>query len=281
MGVGGLQERASAYASVAGGGDAVPTPAGPSIGGQVRGPKGAGVDGATLTLISLSGRQLGRTLARADGRYTLPTPGSGSYVLIAAADGHQPQAATVVVGEEPVTYDVQLSGTSGLAGTVTDGDGGWPVEGALVVVTDVRGEVLATAKSDHEGAFSVAELPTGDLTVAVNASGRRPAALPVRISGPGVTRVEVRLPAGAQVQGVVRAGVGRFPLPDARVTLVDAAGNVVGTTSTGADGAYAFTDLDAGAYSLIASGYPPVAAALTIDGGGTDGFDLELSHPEG
>ena len=54
----------------------------------------------------------------------------------------------MVVGEEPVTYDVRLSGTSGLAGTVTDGDGGWPVEGALVVVTDV----LATVTSDHEGA---------------------------------------------------------------------------------------------------------------------------------
>ncbi|MFI9168997.1 collagen binding domain-containing protein [Streptomyces lincolnensis] len=281
MGAGALQKQASAYASAGSGGDAAPVTGGPSIGGQVQGPKGAGVDGATLTLISLSGRQLGRTLARSDGRYALPTPGSGSYVLIAAADGHQPQAATVVVGEEPVTYDVRLSGTSGLAGTVRDGDGGWPVEGALIVVTDVRGEVLATVKSDHEGDFSVPELPAGDLTVAVNASGRRPTALPVQISGPGVTRVEVRLLSGAQVQGVVRAGIGRLPLPDARVTLVDAAGNVVGTTSTGPDGAYAFTDLDAGAYSLIASGYPPAAAALTVDGRGTDGFDLELRHPEG
>ncbi|MGW2384248.1 carboxypeptidase regulatory-like domain-containing protein [Streptomyces sp. NPDC001658] len=147
VGAGGLRKRASAYAPVASG-DPTTAPAGPSTGGQVRGPKGAGVDGATLTLISLSGRQLGRTLARTDGRYTLPTPGAGSYVLIAAADGHRPQAATVVVDEEPVTYDVRLSGTSGLAGTVTDGDGGWPVEGALVVVTDV----LATVTSDHEGA---------------------------------------------------------------------------------------------------------------------------------
>jgi RND superfamily putative drug exporter len=285
VGAGALRKRAEAEPLAAsaytGSADAIPATGGPSIGGRVRGAQGTGVGGATLTLISLTGRQLGRAIARSDGRYTLPTPGSGSYVLIAAADGHQPQAATVVVGEEPVTYDVLLAGTSGLAGTVTDGDDGWPVEGAMIVVTDVRGEVLATAKSDPKGAFSIAELPAGDLTVAVNASGRRPTALPVQISGAGVTRLDIRLRSGVQLQGVVRAGAGRLPLPDARVTLVDAAGNVVGTATTGSDGAYAFTDLDAGEYSLIASGYPPVATALIVDGGGADGFDLELSHPEG
>jgi RND superfamily putative drug exporter len=285
VGAGALHKRTEAepravYAYT-GSGDATPATDGRSIAGQVRGAEGTGVGGATLTLISLTGRQLGRTVARPDGRYSLPTPGSGSYVLIAAADGHQPQAATVVVGEEPVTYDVVLSGTSALAGTVTDGDDGGPVEGALIVVTGVRGEVLATVKSDPKGAFSIAELPAGDLTVAVSAGGRRPTALPVQISGAGVTRLDVHLRSGVQLQGVVRAGAGRLPLPDARVTLVDSAGNVVGTTTTGSDGAYAFTDLDAGAYSLIATGYPPVATALTVDGGGADGFDVELSHPEG
>jgi EmrB/QacA subfamily drug resistance transporter len=274
-------QRLAAVASVAGGGDYVPAADGPSVRGQVRGSEGAGVGGATLTLISLTGRQLGRAVAAADGGYVLPTPGSGSYVLIAAADGHQPQASTVVVGDEAIAYDVVLSGTSGLAGVVIRAVDGLAVESAMVVVTDVRGEVLATGKSDDNGAFSFQELPSGDFTIAVNAPGHRPTALPVRVSGAGVTRLEVVLQSGAQLQGVVRAGAERRPLGDARVTLVDAAGNVVGTATTGSDGAYAFTDLDAGEYSLIASGYPPVATALTVDGRGTEGFDVELSHPEG
>ncbi|MGO4754453.1 carboxypeptidase regulatory-like domain-containing protein, partial [Streptomyces sp. 2MCAF27] len=83
----------------------------------------------------------------------------------------------------------------------------------------------------------------------------------------------------ARVQGVVRAGADRRPLPDARVTLVDAAGNVVATATTGEDGAYAFTDLNAGDYTVIASGYPPVAGALTVQGQGVDGHDVELAHP--
>jgi hypothetical protein len=51
-------------------------------------------------------------------------------------------------------------------------------------------------------------------------------------------------PAGDGVRGTVRGG--GSPLGDARVTLVDAAGNVTGTTRTGLDGAYAFSDLDSG-----------------------------------
>jgi len=117
----------------------------------------------------------------------------------------------------------------------------------------------------------------GAVTVAVNATGHRPLAMPVEVSGAGVTRIEVQLNSGAQVQGVVRAPGG--PLGDARVTLVDAAGNVVGTARTGADGAYAFTDLNSGEYTVIATGYPPVATALTVSGHGVDGHHIELSHP--
>ncbi|CAM5638380.1 EmrB/QacA subfamily drug resistance transporter OS=Streptomyces griseomycini OX=66895 GN=FHS37_001857 PE=4 SV=1 [Streptomyces griseomycini] len=63
------------------------------------------------------------------------------------------------------------------------------------------------------------------------------------------------------------------------MTLVDAAGNVIGTATTGTDRAYAFTDLDGGEYTVIATGYPPVATTLTLAGAGADGHDIELAHP--
>lgn len=252
---------------------------GTSVHGVVRGAEGAPVARAAVTLISLAGRQLGRSVAQADGSYGLDAPGSGSYVLIASADGFQPQASTVVVGAEPLAYDILLSGTSGLAGVVRAAETSSPVEGAMVIVTDVRGDVLATGKSGETGEFTFGELVPGSVTVAVNAAGFRPLALPVEIGGQGVTRVEAALQSGALVQGVVRAGSARRPLPDARVTLVDAAGNVVATSTTGEDGAYAFTDLDSGEYSVIATGYPPVASALTVSGRGADGHDIELAHP--
>ncbi|WP_326698763.1 MFS transporter [Streptomyces sp. NBC_01754] len=260
--------------------DTTPTAQGGTpVRGVVRGAEGAPVARAAVTLISLDGRQLGRSVAQADGGYVLDAPGAGSYVLIASADGFQPQASTVVVGEEALAYDILLVGTSGLAGAVRTAGSGAPIERAMVVVTDVRGDVLATGVSDAAGEFVFGALIPGAVTVAVTATGYRPLALPVEIGGQGVTRADAVLRAGALVRGVVRAGSGGTPLADARVTLVDAAGNVVATSTTGEDGVYAFTDLDAGEYSLVATGYPPVAGTLTVTGGGIDGHDIELAHP--
>ncbi|MGW3724696.1 MFS transporter [Streptomyces sp. NPDC000851] len=268
-------QRLAAVATTA----AEPGPAGDGIPvrGQVRGAESAPVPQAAITLISLSGRQLGRAVAQADGFYAVDAPGTGSYVLIASADGFQPQASTIVVNGEPLTYDILLSGTSGLTGVVRAVGNALPVKDAMVIVTDVRGDLLASQTTGEYGEFGFAELVPGTVTVAVNAAGYRPRALPVEVGGTGITRIEVDLEAGAQVQGVVRAPHG--PLADARVTLVDAAGNVVGTATTGTDGAYAFTDLDSGDYTVIATGYPPAATALTVTGTGVDGHDIELAHP--
>ncbi|MDF2260773.1 MFS transporter [Streptomyces ferralitis] len=186
---------AASVAAVSGG----PVPSGAGFHGLVRGADGEPVGRATLTLVSPDGRQLGRASSRPDGSYALDAPAGGSYVLIAAADGHQPQACTVMAAAAPVMYDITLPYATG--------------------------------------------------------------------------------PSGLQVRGTVRAGEGRRPLADARLTLVDATGNVVRTTTTDPDGGYAFTDLTAGEYSLIASGYPPVATALALEGRGTDGFDMALAHP--
>ncbi|MEU1532170.1 MFS transporter [Streptomyces fagopyri] len=258
--------------------ESAPAPSGGiPVRGHVRGAESAPVPQAAVTLISLAGRQLGRSVAQADGSYAVDTPGTGSYVLIASADGFQPQASTIVVNGEPVAYDILLSGTSGLSGLVRAAGTGTPVKDAMVIVTDVRGDVLATGTTGEQGEFAFAELVPGPVTVAVNAAGHRPQALPVEVGGAGVTRVEVELRAGARLQGVVRAPGG--PLPDARVTLVDAAGNVIGTARTGTDGAYAFTDLDGGEYTVIATGYPPVATALAVGGHGVDDHDIALAHP--
>ncbi|MER5220563.1 MSCRAMM family protein [Streptomyces flaveus] len=137
--------------------------------------------------------------------------------------------------------------------------------------------MIATGLTGTDGAFTFTELVPGQVTLAVTAVGYRPVALPVEVAAQGVTRSEVELSSGSRVQGVVTAA-GR-PLNDARVTLVDAAGNVVATATTGEDGGYAFTDLDGGEYSVMATGYPPQATHLTVHGSGVDGHDIELSHP--
>ncbi|PTM89047.1 MFS transporter [Streptomyces sp. VMFN-G11Ma] len=247
-----------------------------AVTGRVLGADRAPVAAAAVTLISLGGRQLSRSVSRSDGSYGVGAPTTGSYVLIASAEGYQPQASTLVVADGPVSYDVLLGGTSTLAGLVRSADSGTPVAEAVVIVTDVRGDVLATGRTDVLGEFTVTDLVPGTVTLAVNSPKHRPLALPVEIGGAGTTRIEVELHPGVHVRGTVR-GAGA-PLSDARVTLVDAAGNVVATTRTGHDGAYAFTDLDSGAYTVIATGYPPQAAPVTVSNTGPNAHDIELAH---
>ncbi|WP_425841089.1 MSCRAMM family protein [Streptomyces fractus] len=255
------------------------TPNGNGILGTVRTGGGEAVTRAAITLISTGGRQISRSVTDSGGAYSLDVPGAGTYVLIVAADGHQPQASTVTVDGELLSHDIVLTGTGGLAGLVREA-GGRPVPEALVVVTDVRGEVVATARTGLHGDFACGGLVNGLFTLAVNAPGFRPAAQQVETGAQGVTRVELVLGVGKRVQGVVRAGTDDGPLADARVTLVDAAGNVIATTTTGSDGAYAFTDLDAGDYSVIATGYPPAARTLRVGDAEPGDLDIRLTHPE-
>ncbi|MPY51937.1 MFS transporter [Streptomyces acidicola] len=249
------------------------------VNGHVLGAEKTPVGAAAVTLISLEGRQLSRSVTRDDGSYGVAAPGAGPYVLIASADGYQPQASNIVVGDAALTYDVLLSGTSRLAGVVRSADSGAPVSGAVVIVTDVRGDVLATGGTDTLGEFTLTDLVPGTVTLAVNSPKHRPLAQPVEI-GSGTTRMEVELHPGVHVRGTVRGGTGA-PLGDARVTLVDAAGNVVASAMTGLDGAYAFSDLDSGAYTVIATGYPPQAAGITLSGTDVEDHDIELVHGEG
>ncbi|MBY8884501.1 MFS transporter [Streptomyces sp. PTM05] len=249
---------------------------GAPVQGLVRDGDGTPVAQAVVTLIDVSGRQLDRTVTGADGRYQVGTPGGGTYVLIGSAGARSPQAATVVVGETPVDFDLTLSGAAGLSGAVRDADGE-VLPGALVVATDFRGEVVASGAADSDGGFTFGELVPGGYTLAVSAEGHRPTALQVEVAPGGANRYEVRLAPGASITGTVRTAEGS-PLDDARVTLLDPAGNVIGTATTGADGAYGFTDLDGGEYTVIASGYAPVATPVRVDGAGRDDFDVDLGH---
>ncbi|MFD6491080.1 MFS transporter [Streptomyces sp. NPDC060188] len=252
--------------------------AGIPVCGTVQHSDGTVVPRAALTLIDVGGQQIGRGASGEDGRYALSTPGAGSYVLIAAAGGHQPQAVSVTVGERPVDLDVVLGGAGRLAGSVLTADG-TPVREATVTLTNVHGEVVATTRSGREGGYVITELVAGEYTLAASAPAFRPAALPVSVQAARETRQDVELAGGAVLRGTVRAGGGR-PVEDARVTLLDAAGNVVDTLTTGPDGTFRFVDLSSGEYTVIAAGYPPVATVLQVAGGGRTERDLQLGHED-
>ena len=253
----------------------VPGAAGTPVSGSVLEPDRTGVPRAVLTLIDMDGRQVARAGTGQDGRWALAAPRGGNYVLIAAAPGHQPQAVTVTVGSRPVDLDVVLGGTGRLSGAVRSAEGA-PVADATVTLTDARGEVAASAHADADGEYHFRDLVCGRYTLAVSARAYRPTALAVDVAASGETRQDVAMAGSGTLRGTVRTS-GGHAVADAKVTLLDSTGTVVASSTTTLDGQFRFTDLEPGEYTVIASGYPPVATALRIEDGHTE-RDLHLSH---
>jgi EmrB/QacA subfamily drug resistance transporter len=252
---------------------------GPGVHGRVRRADGSGITGAALTLIDTGGRQIGRNVSGVDGTFQLPVPEPGSYVLIASAGAHQPQATVVSVGGGPVAVDVVLTGTSSLVGIVTVAGKGTPVPDAMTTLANSDGEVVGAQATGVDGHYRFEELLAGTYTLVVSAEAYQPVAIGLSVPGTGQTEQNVELTGGSRLRGVATVADGRV-VPDARITLLDRAGNVIAVTTTDTAGEYAFSDLPEGDYTVIASGYPPVASTLRVNGGEHGQHDVRLGHPE-
>ncbi|MCQ8191515.1 MFS transporter [Streptomyces rugosispiralis] len=263
--------------------DDLPDLVGSVIHGRVLGTGDTPLADAAVTLIDTGGRQLGRTVTGRDGRYHLPAPDTASVVLIGSAAGHQPQAATLLVSDLPLVCDLRLSGEGGgLTGSVR-AVGGQPLTGATATATGPEGEVAGSVTADEKGEFALPELAPGSYTLTVAAAGYRPYATQVELTAGEPVRVDAELPPAARVRGTVRNRGGR-PLGDARVSLLDASGDVVGQAITGTDGSFGFEALTGDHYTVVASGYAPATRQITVGGAaGTERRDVDflLGHGDG
>jgi hypothetical protein len=250
---------------------------GPVLTGRVEGPDRSALAGAVLTVTDFPGHQVARGVSDADGWYRLALPTGGTYLLICAAENRQPVASMVAVGMGEVRRDLTLVGASQVEGRVLR-QGGEPIHGATVTLTDARGEVVGAAVTGPDGGYVLADLYAGEYTLTATAEGARPVARSVAVDSVGSHLFDVVLRSNATVTGTVRAARSGLPVAEASVTLVDGYGNVVGASITGADGRYEFADLLPGTYTLTASGFAPVASRIDLVGERAD-RDMTLGHP--
>ena len=143
-------------------------------------------------------------------------------------------------GDGPSHAMAPVPPVSGHLGVADNGDGHAPhglvANGASVAATEARPERLAgQAPADTDQSFS---------------------------------------PRTTTLTGVVRQAGSGAPLAGASVTLTDATGQVVASALTGPDGTYRFEDLAEGGYTVVVSGFSPVATSLEL--GSTEDYSLDL-----
>ena len=201
-------------------------------------------------------------------------------VSIASAGAYQPKASTITTDGGPVAVDLVLSGSTRLYGTVSVGGTGAPVPDATVTLTDESGEVVTSQVTGADGSYLLDGLGGGHFTVVVSAANHRPIATGVTVPQGGEERLDLELEGGGRLTGIARSGRYGNPVREALITFVDSSGAVLTTTVTDADGAYTLEDLPAGEYTVIASGFPPVASSVRVDPAAEGRHDVELSYPD-
>nr|WP_281258430.1 MFS transporter [Nocardioides gansuensis] len=113
---------------------------------------------AVVSVLDRSGRQADWARADNDGRWSVVLPGAGEYLVICAAEGWAARSELRQLSPETVSV-LELDERLTVAGVVSRG--GWPIEDALVVLTDASGESVGVTRTDEEGHYELGLPPLG------------------------------------------------------------------------------------------------------------------------
>ncbi|WP_433562627.1 MFS transporter [Nocardia sp. CA-151230] len=241
-------------------------PLGPSVSGCVHREDGQSVPDAVLTLIDQRGHQVSRTVGESDGGYVIGVPRPGGYVLIVSAFGYQPAAVTISVGSRPHRLDVALLGSGEVSGVVRSVGRGAPLGDATITLTDAFGEVVGSTVTTPEGDFICRGVLAGTYTLVAVADHMRPSAVSLTVPDSGMLRHDIELAPRAVLAGSACNDRGNG-VPDAQITVLDEAGDLIAVTRTDDTGRYAVPDLAEGRYTVMARGYPAVFSRITVADG--------------
>ncbi len=237
---------------------------------------GVPVTGAAVTLLDVTGVQAARAVTQHGGRFRLAGVRPGSYTALVTAPGHRPAAAIITLGGAGTTTDFTLTGTGTLSGVVQHapraacrGGADGARQGDRADITQQQAPVAAVRAAGGTASPAADDAGPGDAPCAAT-----------RTADGTATRTAGAAPALVPEGGTAR-DAGGVPLPGASVLLTNRAGEIVARAVTGPDGRYRFTDVPEGDYTVVASGFQPVAMGLRLDAGQQQHLDLTLGQSHG
>jgi hypothetical protein len=113
---------------------------------------------AVVSVVDPSGRQADWARADNDGGWSVVLPGPGEYLVVCAAEGWAARSELRQLSPDAVPT-LQLDQRLTVAGVVSRG--GWPIDDALVVLTDSSGESVGSTRTDEDGHYEIGLPPLG------------------------------------------------------------------------------------------------------------------------
>lgn len=151
------------------------------VAGRVTAAGARPVRSAVVTVVDLAGDQVDWARVEPDGSYAIVLPGPGDYLTVTAADGWAPHSEVVRVQGAHV-QDIDLGDRLQLAGRVTAD--GRPVEGALVTMTALAGQVTGTTTTGPDGRYVLPLSTHGrHVVTGVDAGSGRTSSVGVTLTG--------------------------------------------------------------------------------------------------
>lgn len=144
-----------------------------------------------------------------------------------------------------------------------------PAETASVSLTSLETHEVRRATTGADNTFAL-DAPAGTYLLLVQAGGREPVARHVQVGAEPV-RENIELARSVRLSGTVHAV--RGPFPGAQVAVLDAKGQVQRVTVTDEAGHYTVEDLFPGEYTVVVTGYQPVAEPVQLTTEGPARFD--------
>ncbi|HUX72300.1 MAG TPA: carboxypeptidase regulatory-like domain-containing protein [Steroidobacteraceae bacterium] len=243
-----------------------------TITGMVTTGAGAASSGVTLTL---SGAASASQVSNTSGAYTFTGLAAGSYTVTPSLAGFTfapaSDALTISTANGTATTFVAtpaVQGSFSIAGTVS----GAVAAGVKITVS---GKASATATTAANGSYSVPSLADGSYVVTPSLSGYTfsPVSSSVSVNGANITGTNFTASANAAPTFRLSGAVSGAWAANVTIKL---SGASTRTTTTDANGNYAFANLPAASYTvtptLAGYTYTPAAPAVTLSANTTQNF---------
>ncbi len=234
---------------------------------------GLPISNATVIITDKDGKSFTAT-TDPTGAYTINNVPKGEYSTKVTANGYNEVTGSISVNDN-TTYNAELNRTIvTVTGVITDKTTSLPISNATVIITDKDGKSF-TATTDATGSYTINNVPTGDYSTKVSATGYNE--ITGSISVNDNTTYNAQLDRSiVSITGIVTDKNTKLPISNATVTVT---GNgKTYTATTDATGAYTINNVPTGDYTtkVTANGYDDLSGSINVKDNTT--YNAELNR---